>query len=189
MVQAHVTVFFLRLLRATGYLEETEGEAMGEEERRAALLLHHFMRVTFYNSHETTEVEKTGPGWGDNSLQKIGRCTNPSLALINHSCNPNYDRVSRGRVTLGVACKPIAEGEEIVDIYCQPFMAMGKEERRERLTKYNFSCCCPACKEDWPQMAKLPASLEGLPELAYRAGKDCRNEAMARVARAHRYQN
>ena len=79
--------FFLRLLKATSYLEPQD--EFGDDERQAALLLHHFMRVTFYNSHETTEVEKTGPSWSDNSLQKIGRATNPSLALINHGCDPN----------------------------------------------------------------------------------------------------
>ena len=110
------------------------------------------MRVTFYNSHETTEVEKTGPSWSDNSLQKIGRATNPTLALINHGCDPNYDRVSWGRITLGFACKPIAAGEEIVDTYCQPFVVVGKEERRQRLAKYNFSCACNACKHNWPRM-------------------------------------
>ena len=88
------------------------------------------MRVTFYNSHETTEVEKTGPSWSDNSLQKIGRATNPTLALINHGCDPNYDRVSWGRITLGFACKPIAAGEEIVDTYCQPFVAVDASPRR-----------------------------------------------------------
>ena len=47
------------MLKATGYLEPQD--EFGDEERQAALLLHHFMRVTFYKLHETTEVEKTGP--------------------------------------------------------------------------------------------------------------------------------
>ena len=147
------------MLKATTYLEPEE--EFGDEERQAALLLHHFMRVTFYNSHETTEVEKTGPSWSDNSLQKIGRATNPTLALINHGCDPNYDRVSWGRITLGFACKPIAAGEEIVDTYCQPFVVVGKEERRQRLAKYNFSCACNACKHNWPRMNGLEERLQG----------------------------
>ena len=68
-------MFLLRLLDATGYIEL--GGELGEEGRRVGMLLHHFMRVTFYNSHETTEMEKTGPGWADNKLQKMGRATNP----------------------------------------------------------------------------------------------------------------
>ena len=182
MMQAHVVVFFLRLLKATGYRQD--GQEFGEEERRAALLLHHFMRVAFYNSHETTEVEKTGPGWSDNSLQKIGRATNPSLALINHGCDPNYDRVSWGRITLGFACKPIAAGEEIVDTYCQPFVAVDKEERRQRLAKYNFCCACNACKHNWPRMGGLEGRMEGLPEDAYNVPKSALAEAMGRVAQA-----
>ena len=111
------------MLKATGYLEPQD--EFGDEERQAALLLHHFMRVTFYNSHETNEVEKTGP-----------------------SCDLNYDRVSWGRITLGFACKPIAAGEAIVDTYCQPFVGVAKEERRQRLAKYNFSYACNAYKHN-----------------------------------------
>ena len=39
MMQAHIVVFFLRLLKATGYLEPQDGEVLGEEERKAALFL------------------------------------------------------------------------------------------------------------------------------------------------------
>ena len=170
------------MLKATGYLEPQD--EFGDEERQAALLLHHFMRVTFYNSHETTEVEKTGPSWSDNSLQKIGRATNPTLALINHGCDPNYDRVSWGRITLGFACKPIAAGEEIVDTYCQPFVVVGKEERRQRLAKYNFSCACNACKHNWPRMNGLEERVQGLPEKEYKVPKAALAEAMNRVGQA-----
>jgi len=187
MMQAHVVVFLLRLLIATGYLEESEHEEeLGEEATKAAMLLHHFMRVTFYNSHEVTEVQKTGPGWGDNSLRKIGRVTNPSLALINHSCDPNYDRVSMGRITLGFACKPIGAGEQIMDTYCQPFVAMGREERRERLARYNFICECEACSENWPGMDSMEGSLEGLSENRYRVSRARVGQGLTRVAQAEK---
>ena len=45
--------------------------------------------------------------WSRNRVVKIGVALNPSLALINHSCDPNYRRVSDGAVTYGFACKPI----------------------------------------------------------------------------------
>ena len=45
----------------------------------------------------------------ENKVRRIGRVTNPTLALINHSCDPNYRRVSVGTVTYGFACKPIGD--------------------------------------------------------------------------------
>ena len=58
------------------------------------------MRVTYYNTHEvtTTDEDTDGIGFGSDrlSMRRIGRATNPSLALLNHSCDPNYRRISVG---------------------------------------------------------------------------------------------
>ena len=114
MMQCHVVVFLLRLLQEVGWLPADPGlgAELGEEAVLAGRLLHHFMRAAYYNTHETTQL-LTSPGQGQDftrsSAQRIGRLTNPSLALINHSCDPNYRRVSRGTVTYGFACKPIGE--------------------------------------------------------------------------------
>ena len=58
------------------------------------------MRVTYYNTHEvtTTDEDTDGVGFGSDrlSMRRIGRATNPSLALLNHSCDPNYRRISVG---------------------------------------------------------------------------------------------
>ena len=67
------------------------------------------MRVTYYNTHEitTTEEDDGADGLGPDKLQmrRIGRATNPTLALLNHSCDPNYRRISVGKHTLGFATK------------------------------------------------------------------------------------
>ena len=110
-----------------------------------AKLLHHFMRVTYYNTHEITTTEEDGmasDGLGPERLQmrRIGRATNPSLALLNHSCDPNYRRISVGKRTLGFATKVIEAGEEITDTYSPTFAAAAIEDRWKNLSKYNFVC-------------------------------------------------
>jgi hypothetical protein len=109
-----------------------------------AKLLHHFMRVTYYNTHEitTTEEDEVSEGLGPDKLRmrRIGRATNPTLALLNHSCDPNYRRISVGKQTLGFATKLIGIGEEITDTYSPTFAAALKEDRWKSLSKYNFVC-------------------------------------------------
>ena len=109
-----------------------------------AKLLHHFMRVTYYNTHEitTTEEDDISDGLGPERLRmrRIGRATNPTLALLNHSCDPNYRRISVGKQTLGFATKVIEVGEEITDTYSPTYAAATIEERWKNLSKYNFVC-------------------------------------------------
>ena len=58
------------------------------------------MRVTYFNTHEvtTTDEDTTGVGFGSDRLamRRIGRATNPTLALLNHTCDPNYRRIPVG---------------------------------------------------------------------------------------------
>ena len=39
--------------------------------------------------------------------------------------------------------------------------------RQKYLAKYNFSCECPPCQQDWPSLQGLPSSLEELPLKMY----------------------
>ena len=98
---------------------------------------------------------------------RIGRVTNPSLALINHSCDPNYRRVSHGTTTYGFASKPILRGHEITDIYCKPFSGSSIQERHRSLAKYNFTCECPACVNNWPTMDAMEGGFDRLPPRMY----------------------
>ena len=44
-----------------------------------------------FNTHETVIAEENDDDSGDKvKVRRIGRATNPTLALINHSCDPNY---------------------------------------------------------------------------------------------------
>ena len=47
--------------------------------------------VHSFNTHETVIAEENDDDSGDKvKVRRIGRATNPTLALINHSCDPNY---------------------------------------------------------------------------------------------------
>ena len=117
---------------------------LSDTEMFLAKLIHHFMRVTYYNTHEitTTEEDEISEGLGPERLRmrRIGRATNPTLALLNHSCDPNYRRISVGKQTLGFATKVIEVGEEITDTYSPTYAAATIEERWKNLSKYNFVC-------------------------------------------------
>ena len=93
MKEALTALFFLRVLQLRGYCSPSSSHTtLSLEELETALLLHHFMRVVFYNSHEASALV-TNPQSGKKVL-KIGVAINPSLALINHrsekSCNQNF---------------------------------------------------------------------------------------------------
>ena len=126
MMQSLTAIFLLRCLRAKSYYPPSSNDPtiLSDTELYLSQLLHHFMRVTYYNTHEiTTITEDTDEDvFGCSNafnvthspdrirVRRIGRATNPSLALLNHSCDPNYRRVSVGRCTLGFATKNIQIG-------------------------------------------------------------------------------
>ena len=109
MMQCHVVVFLVRLLQTVGYLPKNDDLEFDDESLAAGRILHHFMRAAYYNTHETTHVLTDKINFTKSTAIRIGRLTNPTLALINHSCDPNYRRVSNGTVTYGFACKPISK--------------------------------------------------------------------------------
>ena len=108
MMQAMTAIFLLRCLKVKKYyvVPDSGGSTtvLSETELFLARLLHHFMRVTYYNTHEITtasvdddqdDMMSSANGGGGVSpeklrLRRIGRATNPTLALLNHSCDPNY---------------------------------------------------------------------------------------------------
>lgn len=192
MMQSLAAIFILRCLKAKKYypsdLASNDPLDLSETELYLSKLIHHFMRVTYFNTHEitTTDEDTTGIGFGSDRLamRRIGRATNPTLALLNHSCDPNYRRISVGRQvqsikignwskqfflqTLGFATKHIKAGEEITDTYCPTFAAIPKSERGVSLSKYNFECNCVPCQEDWPTLDQLPRKFHGLPQECYK---------------------
>ncbi|TRY78056.1 hypothetical protein TCAL_06487 [Tigriopus californicus] len=155
MMEALVTLFLLRCLEHQGYFPP-ETPPLSSESPSAAFAfarkLNHFMRIAYFNTHEVTTTDKN-----DNvsPVTRIGRGIYPTLALINHSCFPNYRRICINNVTLGIAIRPIKRGDEIADTYCPTFASVDKEARDLALEKYRFACNCSACSNNWPQFAHL----------------------------------
>ena len=110
--------------------------------------------------------------------------TNPTLALINHSCDPNYHRVSNGNTTYGFATRNIPKGQEIVDTYCKPVAAVTREERQAYLEKYNFACGCLACKQNWPTLGGMDTEFRGLPPSLYKQPPNRVDAQAKRIQRA-----
>jgi len=189
MMQCHVVVFLVRLLSHVGYLPKSDSLEFNDDQLNAGRILHHFMRAAYYNTHETTHVLAEGENFTKFSAVRIGRLTNPSLALINHSCDPNYRRVSNGTVTYGFACKPIGKGKEICDLYCKPFSTGSLADRQKYLAKYNFTCECSACSQDWPNLQCLPSSVDDLPIKQYNQPQNRINNQIKRYQRAEESYN
>ncbi|KAI1297150.1 SET and MYND domain-containing protein 4 [Halotydeus destructor] len=85
-----------------------------------------------HNGHETGHV--------------IGRATNNTLALLNHSCSPNAHFVCHQRMTAVLATRNIGKGEEITHSYLNSEqLRLNCDERRSLLRKRNFFCLCDKC--------------------------------------------
>nr|XP_040567327.1 SET and MYND domain-containing protein 4-like [Lepeophtheirus salmonis]XP_040567333.1 SET and MYND domain-containing protein 4-like [Lepeophtheirus salmonis] len=154
MMQALTAVYLFRLLEKSGYFKEDLNDSTSMFFMK---LIHHYMRCVYYNTHEITTNNENE--YGKYTIQRIGRATNPTLALFNHSCDPNYRRVSSGRWTYGFASKPILKGAEIFDTYTQTFASADKETRLKSLEKYNFTCECEPCNKDLPTLEFLPKDI------------------------------
>ena len=112
MKEALVSVFLTRALQATGYFGNSEitDPVFGKEELQICLWIHRFMRIARFNCHAIREVTKE-------SNLSIGAAINPTLAMINHSCDSNYGRVWRLEENLvyAYATRPIKKGKQTAD--------------------------------------------------------------------------
>ena len=63
--------------------------------------------------------------------RRIGVCVNPSLALINHSCDPNYGRVwiQGGKKVLAMCTRTVFPGEQVCDSYSGVFAVSSIDSR------------------------------------------------------------
>lgn len=154
MKEALICVFFTRCLQATGYfglLDDLKTRCeFNVQELQIALWLHRFMRIARFNCHAIREVVKVINGKVE--TMSIGAAINPTLAMINHSCDSNYGRVwnLKNNQVLAFATRPIKKGDEITDGYSGIFVNVPLEERISIHSKYHFQCLCLACQEKWP---------------------------------------
>ena len=120
-----LSVFFVRFLKFAGYFGSSTSSAkptkFGEKvipddtEIFMLRLVHQLVSVQAYNSHSVHEMSE------NLEWVKIGTSINPSLALINHSCDSNAIRCNLNRNSMLVAGRHIMQGDEITDSYTLHF--------------------------------------------------------------------
>ena len=131
--------------------------SLGKEELLIGRYMSHIMEVATMNSHEIGVVQcPPGHSWMLGQTRAVGCALEPTMVLLNHSCDPNMVRVNIGHNTVAFAARNIKKGEEITDCYSYPYDVTAKEERRQYLEdKYKFSCSCVACNENWSTASHL----------------------------------
>ena len=167
-LQAFISLFFLRCLQRSGYFSSHQSPpssaSLSQQELLVGAFMIHVMEVASMNSHEIGQVEcEPGQSWMVGRTKPIGCALEPSLVLLNHSCDPSMIRVNTGSSTLCFASRDIKAGEEITDGYSFSYDITAGEERRKYLAdKYQFTCSCVACEQDWPTYQHLPKSFNDL---------------------------
>lgn len=63
----------------------------------------------------------------------VGGAVYPTLANVNHSCDPNFTLVNFGKTAVAMAIRQIKEGAEINDSYGAVYHHMDKAERQQFL--------------------------------------------------------
>ena len=162
-----ISVFFLRFLQHGKYFQPLVPEkketdrSLHPAEEFILKLLHHLIAVQCFNSSQVTElaVVKAKYRW-----EVIGSSLHPSVALVNHSCDPNTFRFNMNQTCILIASRHISPGEEITMSYSVDFKKVSLPEREFHLLKnYMFQCECRACLEKWPLREALPDELARIP--------------------------
>ena len=121
-------------------------------------LIHQVICAQAFNSQSVYKISKSF------TWDRIGTAVNPSLALVNHSCDSNSIRCNVNKSSILVAARHIPEGEEITDTYYGHFRDTTKHQREYyTLKNYMFECECTACIEKWPQEDEIPDELYRVP--------------------------
>lgn len=91
------------------------------------------------------------------SLTPIGVCVSPTMALLNHSCDPNavmvfphsLDTASNDEPRMHlVSIRDISPGEQVFVSYIDT--SLPRELRQKELKEvYNFQCHCNACTNEF----------------------------------------
>ena len=90
------------------------------------------------------------------NMYNIGSAIYPTLALLNHSCDPNVMKFFRGSEVVVVAKRNIYKDEEVTENYFPCYALIPKPVRQAWLyDHYFFHCLCLACESDYPLFKDL----------------------------------
>ncbi|XP_044014564.1 SET and MYND domain-containing protein 4-like [Aphidius gifuensis] len=82
----------------------------------------------------------------------------PSFSFFNHSCCSNIIRTYRDGNLAIIAIRPIKTGEQVFDNYGAYWFLQSREDRQKQLQRFQFTCDCQACEENW----SIPEDLEAV---------------------------
>lgn len=125
---------------------------LNENELLIARLLYHILEILQSNTDAVCQAGIWSPEKGL-TVDGVGCCLNLSLALVNHSCNPNTVRANKGTATLMMANANIRKGQEVTGVYQGMHFQDKLLTTRQKWLKerYKFNCICTACSRKWPQ--------------------------------------
>lgn len=161
----------VRFLKAAGYFEKDDSKS---SEILIGKLLAHFLQCIQFNMHmvesgfsnrlicldSETRIWKFADKFCIGEFIEttpLGGAVYPTLANVNHSCDPNFTIVNYGRRAVAVATRRIKTGMEVHDSYGAVWYHMDCTERQRFLkNSYWFDCNCNACANNFPSLQKLP---------------------------------
>ena len=120
------------------------------------------IQVIACNGIEITQLSD-GVTLNKTNPETVGLALAPTVALLNHACDPLAEVVFFNDRCVVQALQPIAAGEEVCIDYGYLFYTTARSERQACLkAQYHFECDCRACVEKWPLKSKL---WDGIPPL------------------------
>jgi len=143
-----VSIVFVRMLTAVGYFHHSSQQGhqvLTGDQEMVAELMSVLVPVTNVNTHPVHDC------LSDQQSKTVAAAVYPvSAALFNHSCDPSLVRATWADKLVLAAGRDIAVGEELTDMYTVHWTEYSTEERKEYLERvFHFTCCCPACQENW----------------------------------------
>merc|ERR1719322_342637 len=135
-----------------------------EDEKFISAVLIYVFQLLRYNMHAILAEDVSGDSpnnWNKWISKSMGTAIYPTLALLNHSCDPNITKYFDGKKVVVVAGKKIFKGEEVTENYFPFYPYISTEDRQKFLLKhYCFDCKCVACEADYPMKEFIPSILE-----------------------------
>lgn len=111
--------------------------------------IYRYTITNILNCYETSVPQKHGKEF-------VTVSQHLTMAMLNHSCAPNVQRLHQGGQQVLMVVRPVARGAQLFDNYGMVYTGEGRKRRQEHLlNQYGFRCGCVACQENFPLARKL----------------------------------
>lgn len=159
-----LTLFILKILKHADFFKT---EDMGD---RKALVVENYisgiiLRILQVLCCNAVQIMETRYSVNIQKAEQntLGLGLFPTIALINHSCNPNMELIFYGNSCVARLIRTVLAGEELAIDYGFVYYLTESTVRLHSLkSQYHFECSCEPCIKNWPLRAQLPT---GIPPL------------------------